>query len=236
MAYATDGRGGGNAMPSYLTPQNSPITPMSQVVPGENRSPISGLLNPIRQARAGATGFWANLQKRLAQRRNVPVQGPRPTHRFPQPAARVPGLTPKSKAKPTDPMQQYYNFLKSDLERERTGLRANAIGDASSRGVYYGTPLTTSFGDIDTEYLRGLGQLQASMFQNEQQNQLERMRIGAGLIGQTPMAEGGGIDPAIIAQLGTLFGRPPTSGPITPNPRAGQQVPGVVTEGGRQYN
>ena len=230
MAYAMDGRGGGNAMPSYLQAQNSPITPMSQVVPGERRSLFSNV-NPLQAARGRATGFMAGLRKRAgAQRAQAPAQRSRGALG----AARS-GITPKA-AKPTDPMQQYYNFLKSDLERERKGLRANAIGGAEERGVYYGSPLTTSFGDIDTEYLRGLGQLQATMFQDERANQLERMRIGSGMIGQTPMAEGSGIDPAVIAQLGALFApRAPGQPQIAQNPR-GSQVPGVVTEGGRQYN
>lgn len=123
-----------------------------------------------------------------------------------------------------------YNFFKSDLQNQTKQAKSSAIADASARGVYYGTPLTGSEADIDTQYLRGLGQLQTGMYGNEQQNQLERLGMATNLINQSganapPMP--GGMD---FSGLGALFGSPsapkqpsaqPRQGPvITPNPKS----------------
>jgi len=109
-----------------------------------------------------------------------------------------------------------FEFLKKDLENERNNALSNARSSAAGRGVYYGTPLTTSEGDINTSFLRGLGQLQSGLIQNEQQNELQRLGLASNLIGSPPsfsdLAQQGQGNPDVYQTIGSLF--------------AGQQVPG----------
>jgi len=204
MVYATDGRGGGNAIPPYIQARQPfvntisgaatkpVITPKSAVVPGEAKKPLS-------------------LYQRLAQK---------PKPKLPTLPITVQPNTPAS-APQTPVPQTLYDFFKQDLENQRKSAMSGAVSDASARGVYYGTPLTTSQGDIQTEYLRGLGQLQSGVLQNEQQNELSRLGIAGNLLNSTPQVGGGGIDPAVFQMLGTLFGGNQAvagqrTGPITP--------------------
>jgi hypothetical protein len=73
--------------------------------------------------------------------------------------------------------QTLFDFFKKDLENERDRSLGRTRASAASRGVFYGSPLTTSEGDIETSYNRGLGQLQAGILQNENQNELQRMQM-----------------------------------------------------------
>jgi len=142
--------------------------------------------------------------------------------------------------------QTLYDFFKQDLEDQRRNAMADTTSNAASRGVYYGTPLTTSQGDIQTQYLRGLGQLQSGVLQNEQQNELSRLGLAGNLLNTAPQAPGGGIDPAVYQMLGTLFGGnsavsgdrsgpmiSPVNGTKIPSPfqplRPGQQPPIAIT-------
>lgn len=175
-------KGGGNAQPAYLQAVSGGqpmVTPKSTAVPGEVASPQPG---------------------------QIPKQS--------QPPAVAPQVTPKGAApNPTgipqaggQSLSDVYNFFKSDLENQRKQAMANSVADASARGVYYGSPLTGSEADINTQYLRGLGQLQAGMYGNEQQNQLARLGLATQLFGSTPQAQPGGLDPSVYQMLGSLFG------------------------------
>jgi hypothetical protein len=69
-------------------------------------------------------------------------------------------------------------YQKLDDERKLAEDRATA--DAAKRGVYHGTPLTNSLGDIGERYLRGGADLetnidrdQAQNFQNDRMNALK---------------------------------------------------------------
>lgn len=53
-----------------------------------------------------------------------------------------------------------------NLQDQRKIGENNAIADAARRGVYNGTPLTTSLGDIGTQYQRGLGEMEAKITQD----------------------------------------------------------------------
>lgn len=204
MAYATDNRGGGQALPPYLqgrkmTPtgpfQTAPmITPPSSVVPGE-----------VKQKQPGVAGTLGAIAQPPAQPAITPAAG-QPA----QPGNATPGP------------QTLYDFLKHDLEDKRKTAMSNADADASARGVYYGTPLTTSHGDIQTEFLRGLGTLQANMLQNEAGNENTRLGLASNLLNQAPQSGAGGVDPNILQQLGALFG----SGNA---PVAGQRTGPVIT-------
>jgi hypothetical protein len=101
-----------------------------------------------------------------------------------------------------------YNFYKSDLQNQAKQATANSVADASARGVYYGSPLTGSEADINTQYLRGLGQLQAGMYGNEQANQLARLGLATNLFSTGGMnaPPGGQMDPQTWQMIGQMFG------------------------------
>lgn len=68
-------------------------------------------------------------------------------------------------------VQQAYNFFKQDLQDQARLAGSNAIADANARGVYYGSPLTTSLGDINTQLQRGLGALATNIGLEQAQTQ-----------------------------------------------------------------
>jgi len=214
-------QGGGQALPPYLqarTPspagpyQTAPaIQPKSTAVPGEVKSPLGGLLSRMKGGLKPKGFLSGAIQPKVPginPTGTSPTTGAQPmsggivTENAPAPPATNP-------AKPTDQtgrLKSIYDFFKKDLENNRNQELSSAKYDAEARGVYYGTPLTTSEGDINTSYLRGLGQLQAGMYGNEQQSQLERLRMATQLMGSNPQAGAGGIDPSVYQMLGPIFG------------------------------
>lgn len=99
--------------------------------------------------------------------------------------------------------QQTYDYLKGELQHETDLAKSNSAADAASRGVYYGTPLTSSYGDINTSYLKGLGALDAAMWEKSSQMQLQKLALAAQLI---PGLKGSNFDPSTLAILGQLWG------------------------------
>lgn len=220
---ALDGRGGGLNTPPYL--QARVPSPGGQFA---TRSVMRPSITPKGQnifERANALKTQGSITPKKPIINAQTGAGMAPTQK--------PGVNPAS-ATPSTP-QTLYDFFKRDLENQRKTAMAGAQTDAAARGVYYGTPLTTSQGDIQTEYLRGLGQLQSGILQNEQQNQLQRLGLASGLLSNTPMPQGGGsIDPEVFQMLGTLFGGSPAasgqrSGPISPAPQPGQRTGDRIT-------
>ncbi len=67
------------------------------------------------------------------------------------------------------PWQQAYQQGYQNLQDQAKLAGANAQADAAKRGVYYGSPLTTSLGDIDTQLQRGAGDLQSNLLLNQAQ-------------------------------------------------------------------
>jgi hypothetical protein len=114
------------------------------------------------------------------------------------------------------PAQTLFNFLKQDLESERNKALADTRSSAANRGVFYGTPLTTSEGDINTQYLRGLGQMQAGLISNDEQQNLQRLSLIPQLLGRPLNAAelGGGNTNDIMQTIGSLFA--PRQGPVAP--------------------
>lgn len=98
-----------------------------------------------------------------------------------------------------------FNYFKSQLDAQRNTALQNSITDAQSRGVYYGTPLTTSQGDIQTSYLQGLGSLEANMFNQQQQNQLGQEQLAVQLVNGTPMAQPQSGAGSTMSALGSAF-------------------------------
>jgi hypothetical protein len=155
----------------------------------------------------------------------TPPAAPSQTAQAPQ------GATPPQAGGQT--LGDVYNFFKSDLENQRNQALASTRADASARGVFYGTPLTGSEADVNTQYLRGLGQLQAGMYGNEQQNQLARLGLAESLGWQGSMNQPPTGSPMDFSGLGALFAGPggtkptpaitPRTGPVK---NAGNTVPG----------
>lgn len=199
-------QGGGAALPPYLQmrqpainptypgQQTQPvITPKSTAVPGEVK-PMTPPASPVQANQAPQT---------------PPTQGSTEAPAPPQAGG--------------SDLGGLYKFYQSDLANQRNQALAGTRADASARGVFYGTPLTGSEADINTQYLRGLGQLQAGMYGNEQQNQLARLGLAESMgwqnqANQPPMP--GQMD---WSSLGSLFGTPgqknstqPTTPAITP--------------------
>jgi hypothetical protein len=195
-------QGGGKALPPYLQGRAATqpmITPKSTVAPGE--------VKPVAQAPAAPA---------------APAQAPAAPAITPAANPTAAQMSAQPKAPAAQP-QSLYEFFKSDLERQRNAAIANARSDASKRGVFYGTPLTTSEGDIETEFQRGLGALQGNLMQHAEENQMNKLRLAAqlGLFGGD--AEAAGMDKDVFAQLGALL--TPRGGPsVTPAPQRGNRT------------
>lgn len=52
-------------------------------------------------------------------------------------------------------VQESFDFLSQDLEDEARRAESQAVADAARRGVFFGSPLTTSLGDISERLQRG---------------------------------------------------------------------------------
>lgn len=149
-----------------------------------------------------------------------------------KPAMSAPGTSEPSGGAPPQAggqnLNDVYGFFKSDLENQKNQALASTKADASARGVYYGTPLTGSEADINTQYLRGLGQLQSGMYGNEQQNQLARLGLASSMGWQNSLNAPPMPGQTDFSSLGALFSPQPNAnartGPaITPK---GNTVPG----------
>jgi len=216
MAYALDNRGGGNALPPFLQGRTGQpgasqpmIAPKASITPGEVAAPKRGnLFNQMKKRQpAQSMGMFGKLfQNKNNQAAAKPAitpgsHGPQ-SGQLPTPAAQ--------------PAQTLYEFFKKDLERQRDSSLADTQADASRRGVFYGTPLTTSQGDIQTEYNRGLGSLQSGILQNQEQNEIQRLGLATNLLGNGGQAQAQGIDPSVFNTIGSLLA--PRQGPAATAP------------------
>lgn len=202
-------------------PSGPAITPKTTQGGGDARPPYLQMRKPNPQP----GGFWNQFQAKSPG--SQPVITPKSTV--------VPGEVasgPKPPAMPQPPqaggqsLADVYKFFQSDLENQKNQALAGSRTDAASRGVFYGTPLTGSEADINTQYLRGLGQFQAGMFGNQQQNDLQRQQLAIQLMGQNPQNQPsvGALD---LSSLGSLFG----SSPAASGKRLGPG--GITPKGGK---
>jgi hypothetical protein len=58
-----------------------------------------------------------------------------------------------------------------NLDDQRRMAEDRAKADAANRGVYYGSPLTTSLGDINSQFLRGQSDLETNLIRDQAQRQ-----------------------------------------------------------------
>jgi len=155
--------------------------------------------------------------------------GPQPINKVPtgtqlQPAA------PAASTTPGGSLADVYKFFQSDLENQKNQALAGSRSDAAARGVFYGTPLTGSEADINTQYLRGLGQLQAGMYGNEQQNTNQRLQLATQLFGMGANGQPSAPGAMDFSGLASLFGPSPAvsaprNGPaITPMQKTGDKI------------
>lgn len=200
LKYALDGRGGGQAMPPFL------------------------------QGRTTATKGPFQTKPMITPKSMVAPGEVRPNTGL-NPVPTVPNITPsvgaKKPAQPKSDVQTLFEFLKGDLENERNQALANARSSAAARGVFYGTPLTTSEGDINTSFLRGLGQLQSGLINAEQDRELSRLGLASNLIG-SPASFGelaglGQGNSDVYSTIGSLFAGPQAQaqrpGPVITPPK-----------------
>lgn len=231
MAFALDNRGGGNALPPYLQGrvpaaagpfQTRPmITPKASIMPGETRK------TPFDLIKQGTRATMPKI---------TPKKAPANVNRLPGAApAPAGGATPPA---PVNPNQTIFDYGKQQLEDARKQAEADTTASAASRGVYYGTPLTTSLGDIKTQYLKGLGTLTANLADTEQNRKLQAAQIAAGLLNGAPMPQQNDMS-SIFQSLGSLFpsgGQPGNQGSpadfqsiFRPGPLGNVPTPGVPT-------
>lgn len=194
--------GGGDARPPYLQMRT----------PG---MPVQGNPNYYNQNFFQRNGFGS---RPVVTPKSTAVPGEvasQPRQGIPLPAI---GANPTGK--PATPPQaggnslnDLYGFFKSDLQNQTNQALANTRSDAAARGVFYGTPLTGSEADINTQYLRGLGQLQSGMFQNQQQDQLARLQLATQLYGFGAQGQPSAPGPLDLSGLASLFGQSPAVSP-----------------------
>lgn len=211
----------GNALPSFITPQDMQLggdiykrpneATMGENVAGTQQAqPVYPVPN---QPQNYPTATVQPFQPIVKQQTTAP--------------APAPNMTPGSAGMPSQlgpsnvpPLQKVFDFLKGDLERERDlALDTSKVG-AAARGVYYGSPGMLEERDINERFLRGLGGLEASLLQSEQENELRRLGMAIGLIPQD-IESSGGIDPAVFQALAPLLmgQQQPAQNPLTMFPQ-----------------
>lgn len=130
-------------------------------------------------------------------------------------------------------VQNAFNFLAGDLDRQAAARNEQLRADAAARGVFYGSPLTTSQGDLATELQRGKGSLATQLLLNQAQtagqdmnsaisnamqfgqNQLGAQQFAAQMgLGALGQGFQGGADPnaAMNAIIALATGQPPQGG------------------------
>ena len=195
---------GGNQQPGYLQ-MRAPT------------GPAGGATQPVVTPKPGVMGDSVNPKPVSTTTMNM------------QPGS-IPGQPPITPAGTNPPQQggttlgDVYSFFKSDLQNEAKQKTSNSIADASARGVYYGTPLTGSEADINTQYLRGLGQLQSGMYGNEQSNQLARLGMASGLLNSASVNAPPAPGPLDLSGLGALFASNNPANPNVNGPRNGPVI------------
>lgn len=202
------------------TPGGPSITPATMNAPGRGGQQNPAYLQMRTRQGMGPNGPTRPVVTPQASVQGDTVRGPQITPPgtaplAPKPAAGQPPITPASpSANGAAPPPQaggqslgdVYNFFKSDLQNQAKQAKSGAIADASARGVYYGTPLTGSEADIETQYLRGMGQLDAGMYGNVQQDQLARLGMATNLSAMNGMNAPQAPGPMDWSGLGALFG------------------------------
>lgn len=187
-----------------------------QITPAGTQPPIQGVMGfgdpgngdpsnpgyyPPDQQQPGGNGGGAQPPITPKGNPGDPAQQPQqPPGGGQQPPPSQPGQGPG-----LNPWQAQYDVAKKSLEAETNNKLSGAITDAQKRGVYYGTPLTTSQGDINSDFLRGLGGLQADTMKNYMDDQFRRQALAAQMIASGQDGTAAGYDPAGWEALSKYF-------------------------------
>lgn len=166
--------GGTTSLPQYL----------QQRQPGSTQPAQSGTSPTIGTQIAGVVGSQPqppNMNPTSTAPRSGPaIQPPAPQGQ--QPGPQMPAVPPQAGAIGLENLRgvierqlgtpsRYDSELVQSIRQQGTQrlqdeanlLRDRAKADASARGVYHGTPLTSSLGDIDERYLRGLSDFETNL-------------------------------------------------------------------------
>jgi hypothetical protein len=242
---------GGQAQPPYLQMRRPVQAGMTPAYPGQQTQPV---ITPKPSAMGDPSPAGAAASQAQMKAQQAPAAGSQPGYPAaattatgqPTPGPSVTAMN-NSTGQPVQAggssLGDVYNYFASDLANQTKQALANTTADASARGVYYGTPLTGSEADINTQYLRGLGQLGAGMYGNAMQQQLAQQGMQSGLLWQGGMQQPPTPPPTDWSALGQLFGtQPATGGPrpgpaITPRtgPTGGQAQPMNPVSGSSPY-
>lgn len=199
--------GGTTHLPQYLNPATNPMS-KALASPGLQTglvNPGSGSNNPYNHPVAGATQQPGGVTAPPPASTPPGAVPPPPPPPVPPTPPVAPGSTPpEQKPGVTDQNDQMgkalwehlmeqlqnsgrYNNAATNAEREygtreledkRNLSEQQAKIDAMNRGVYYGTPLTNSLGDIGERYNRGLGDMETKLVADNAAN-MERDRQAA---------------------------------------------------------
>lgn len=196
--------GGGDAKPPYLQMRKPLPKPAAK-----RPSPFGG--GGFGKAKQSLWDMFSGGGARKTSTR--PVVTPKSTA-VPGEVAKQPAGTAPAGNKPYT-LKDFYDFQKGDLEAERDKALGATRAGAASRGLFYGSDLTGSEGDINSQFLRNMGSLQAGMMGNLMEDQRARLGMAANLGWQDQMNQPPMPGPVDFSALGAMFG---------------QQAPGAVKD------
>lgn len=203
--------GGGDAKPPYLQVRK-PLPKPNAPRPGL----LGGIFNKLQQKPQQFSGLFGNVFNKLTGRQTStrPVVTPKSTAVPGEVAKKPAGTAPMPTQPAAQPAQSkpytlkdFYNFQKGDLEAERNKALGETRAGAESRGLFYGSPLTGSEGDINSQFLRNLGTLQAGMMGNLMEDRRARLGMAANLGWQDQMNQPPLPGPVDFSALGAMFGQ-----------------------------
>ena len=198
--------GGGDAKPPYLQ-MRKPLLPKPNAV---RPSPFGGgMFGKAKQ------GIWDIMGKKARQTSTRPVVTPKSTA-VPGEVAQTPaGTAPVQPAAAKKPygLADFYNQMKGDLVAEKNKALGETRAGAESRGLFYGSDLTGSEGNINAQFLRSLGALDADIFGRQQEDQRARLAMAANLGWQDQMNQPPIPGPVDFGALGSIFGNTPVAAP-----------------------
>lgn len=147
------------------------------------------------------------------------------------------GLLERQLANPTrfdlPAVQQAYGFLGGQLEDQAQQARQSAVTDAQSRGVFFGSPLSSGLGRVEQARQQGLGTLASNVLLNQAQTGGQDQQ--AAFSNAFRFLENAMANDQFNAQLGLsglglgLQGAPSIGGAV--NAIASQQLPGAPQGG-----
>lgn len=194
------------------------ITPQAPPGGGDAKPPYLQMRKPLpkpaaKQPSPFGGGLFSQLFNKLRGRTTStrPVVTPKSTAVPGEVAKKPAGTTPVTPptaggAKPYT-LTDFYNFQKSDLVNEKNKALGETRANAASRGLYYGSDLTGSEGDINAQYLRNLGSLDAGMMGNLMEDRRARLGMAANLGWQDQMNQPPLPGPVDFSALGAMFGQ-----------------------------